>query len=220
MNAMRAEVLISRMIDGEAGTDEWQEFSALAAAAPELWRELADAQRQQSLLSAAVAEATSVAAKVELPDLSAGALEPLDDHVPVISMAWQRKLSAWVGWGVAAALAIALWSGVRPTANTSGPSSGNDGSASSKTQLASFAPAELLAAYLDVGKEDGQVLGELPDKVLLETRPDPSTGGYEVFFIRTIVERTHVPELYQFGSQDESGRPVLAKYRHRSQKPL
>ncbi len=211
----RAEVLISRMIDGEAGPAEWQEFSSLAAATPELWRELAESQRQQRLLCSAVADATNVAAAVDLPDIR-------DHELPVVSTshALKYRISAWVGWGAAAALAIALWTGVQPTSNTGSSSSGQNVATSNRTGLDSFAPDQLLKAYLERGKDEGVVLGELPDKVLLETRPDPSGKGYEVLFIRTILERTSVPNLYQLGPQDEAGRPVLAKFQDRTPKPL
>jgi hypothetical protein len=221
MNATRAEVLISRMIDGEAGTDDWQEFTTLAAGAPELWRELAEAQRQHTLLDAALAETINVAATIDLPDLSDADKHLAAQHVPL-----QQRFVAWVGWAVAAALAVALWSGIQPSANTGGPISGNsEGNTAPLVPqqaglLANLAPAEILQAYLDRGKDEGQVLGELPDKVLLETRANPQGDGYEVLFIRTILERASVPELYEFGSQDESGRPVLAKYQGRKPRPL
>ena len=218
MNATRAEMLISKMIDGQAGTEDWQEFTALASGTPELWRELAEAQRQQTLLVDAVADATSGATAIELPVLS-------DAEVAFAPLApLQHRVAAFVGWAVAAVLAVALWSGIQPSANTGGPvpvkSNDRAPNQPQTASLAGFAPAELLQAYLDRGKDEGQVLGELPDKVLLETRPNAQGDGYEVLFIRTILERTSVPELYEFGSQDESGRPVLAKYQGRAPRPL
>jgi len=220
MNESRTDILISRLLDGEARVEDWQEFSSLASMDPELWRELAESQRQQNLLTTAVADLTKRVDDVELPDLS-------DDEVdaPYIHVGPLRpRVVAWVGWAAAAALAIVLWSGQRPNANTGGPLTPNSNTGThvpvNSAGLGGYSPDELLQAYLDKGKVEGNVLGELPDKVLLETRPAAEGGGYEVLFIRTILERTNVPELYEFGAQDEAGRPVLARFEGRVRRPL
>jgi hypothetical protein len=218
----RSDILISRLIDGEAGAEDWKEFQALASAAPELWRELAEAQRQHELLGAVVADVANRADAVELPDLSEDI--SFSEASPGLHLA--QRLSAYLGWGLAAALAIALWAGVKPNANLSPPiqhgggTSSTGGSAPPPAQFASLDPSVLLQGYLDRGKTEGTVLGELPDKVLVETRPAAEGGGYEVLFIRTILERTRVPELYEFSAQDEAGRPVLAKYTGGGRRPL
>lgn len=216
MNELRSEILISRLIDGEASAADWQEFSTLAGGAPELWRELAEAQRQQELLSAAVAEATSRADAITLPDLSD---EGSHRHAHEIHVPIAQRLSAWVGWGLAAALAIALWSGIRPNANTS-DSPGVGHQANIGGAISDMASSDILEEYLKRGKDEGNVLGELPDKVLVESRPSANGQGYEVLFIRPILERTSVPELYEFSAQDEAGRPVLAKYTGGARRPL
>lgn len=223
MNAERAEILISRLIDGEAGAAEWHEFQALAADAPALWRELAESQRQNVLLGAAVAEATKAAAAIDLPDL---ADEPTRRVAVEVSRGpWHQRVSAYVGWGVAAALAITLWTGARPNANLSSPPGGADNMLAGKSpspdfNYASLAPNDILQGYLDRGKEEGLVIGELPDKVLLESRPHPSGDGFEVLFIRPILERATVPQLFEFAAQDDAGRPVLGRYTGGERRPL
>ena len=52
----------------------------------------------------------------------------------------------------------------------------------------------------------------MPERVLIETRPSETGRGYELLYLRQILERTVVPDLYKFYGQDEMGRPTLVRY--------
>jgi hypothetical protein len=75
-------------------------------------------------------------------------------------------------------------------------------------------------AYIAKGRESGAVVGEMPAKVLIESRPNPSGEGYELLYLRQVVERTIVPDLYQYTGQDESGRPTPVRYQPQTGGPL
>ena len=77
----------------------------------------------------------------------------------------------------------------------------------------------LLTRYLEQGKKSGQVVGELLDKVLIETRPVQNGDGYEVYYIRQIIEKARVPDLYTFGT-DDTGQAVPVRIEVVSPKPL
>jgi hypothetical protein len=53
----------------------------------------------------------------------------------------------------------------------------------------------------------------LPDKVLIRATPlalKDGSIGYEIFYVRQILERAQVPDLYTFGAtQDELGRATI-----------
>ena len=62
------------------------------------------------------------------------------------------------------------------------------------------------------GKEEGRVIGELPDRVLVNSTEAPDGKGYEVVFVRQIMEKTRVDDLYKVSS-DEGGNPHPVKVR-------
>ena len=57
----REEILLSRIVDGEAFEDDWIEFEALASADASLWQRLARAQREQDMLVRDVQDAVAIA---------------------------------------------------------------------------------------------------------------------------------------------------------------
>ncbi len=188
------DLLLSRIIDGEAGTADWSSFKLLAEREPSLWRELAEAQRQQADLAAEVACAVSVADAVDVP---------FHEHASVQLRERFRLVGTWGGWAVAAMVALA-W-----TAGLIGPS-GQPGPSDNRASLlpTSFgSPADALRYYVDEGQKQGQVVGEVPAKVLLNSRRQATGEGFEVIYVRQIVERAVVDDLYRFGS-DELGQPV------------
>src|SRR5258705_9501274 len=68
----RREVLLSRVVDGEATDGEWAEFRALADSelpieASSSWRHLSKAQRSQALMSAAIGDELAAAERIEAP---------------------------------------------------------------------------------------------------------------------------------------------------------
>jgi hypothetical protein len=70
---------------------------------------------------------------------------------------------------------------------------------------------EALRHYLDRGLAEGRVIGEVPTKLLLGIRPGP-LGGHELIYMRPIIERRRVPELWQVDGEDEVGQPTLVRY--------
>lgn len=182
---MDVDVLMARVVDGEATAEEWEAWCAQADARPALWRDLAWAQRVQTLLAAEVERTTAVAETIEAP----GAQRPSG-----VSLG---RVGAWGGW-LAAALALAwaagLWPGSQPGVQTAG------------VAATPASPAEALAQYLDQGQRAGVVLGELPAKVMLNARP-LAGQGYEVLYLRQILERQVVPEFFGV-AEDELGRPT------------
>lgn len=76
---------------------------------------------------------------------------------------------------------------------------------------ASLSAADALDLYLERGRDEGVVLEERPDLLMLDSRPTPDGRGYEVVYLRQILERTVVPELFVPTGRDPEGRPVLTR---------
>lgn len=196
--ALRLDVLISRIIDGEGDGAAWSEFSKLAETDASAWRELALAQRDHAALSRAVAAEIAVADRTELPP--AGAEQ---------ARTFAFRVSRWGGWAVAAALAI-TWMGAQFAAirnGVAGPVAGNETNRAGllPVGLSVDSPQEAIKAYKQLGQRSGTVLGELPERVIIESRALAGGRGFEVVYLRQFMERAQVAELYQL-SHDDSGR--------------
>lgn len=194
-NLADKDLLISRVVDGAAGAEDWDAFRALADRSPDLWRELAEAQRTHADLTAALSEAIAIADAVEAP--------VHEDMTRRFTERW-RVVGALGGWAAAAALAMAWTAGIAgdPAPGQSG------GRRASLAGVPAFDTAsDAFQAYLRQGQEAGRVVGEMPAKVLLEAQPVAGAAGYEVLYLRQIMERAVVSDLYEFGV-DERGRPV------------
>ncbi len=144
---------------------------------------------------------------------------------------------AWTGWAVAAAL-VAAWSlsitvggsrSARPAptersarplvASTGGADGGHKVSGARETgpvkapvPVTPVSTQQAFRQYLERGQAEGTVLGVMPRRVILETRPNPDGRGYELIYLQQIMERTVVPDLYQLEGLDERGRPGLVRY--------
>jgi anti-sigma factor RsiW len=210
-NKSDSDLLISRVVDGEASQADWNAFRAMAEREPSLWRDLAECQRDHVDLSACVHAAIRVADGVEAP-----VQEELGRRLSERT----RVLATWGGWAAAAAVALVWATGMnlRPA-----PSVMNTGSLVdlSKVQPESvinqfveqgrLTPQDLYREYLDRGQERGTVVAEVPDRVLVTARPMKAGGGYEVIYIRQIMERARVKELSKVG-YDEFGNPIPVHY--------
>jgi hypothetical protein len=62
--------------------------------------------------------------------------------------------------------------------------------------------------YQKLGKRDGIVVGELPDRVLLSAEPAADGDGYDVTVIRQVVERRRIKDVLQFPSRNELGETI------------
>lgn len=195
--------LISRIVDGEAGDGDWHSFRALAEREPSLWRDLAEYQRDQSELSAVVAAAIRIADGVEAP-AEVEMSRRFSDRT--------RLVSTWGGWAAAAAVALVWFTGglnnrpASPIGNQGGLMNLNNMQpqevVDSYVKDGKLSPADLYNTYLDAGKERGLVVGEVPDRVLITARPMKAGGGYEVIYMRQIMERARVKQLNGVGTTD------------------
>lgn len=207
MNAERDDILISRIIDGGATPGEWDELSSLADSNPGVWRRLGEMMRDQTSFARAVNTSVAVADGVEIPvHLHRAPRERREHPVPVI-----RRLGVWSGWAVAAAVVLAWTIGVET--NFKGRPPLDQGAPVQSARLLDTAAAtDLLQAYLERGREDQSVIGEVPQRIIVETRPVQTGQGYELLYLRQILERRVVPDLYQLAARDELGRPTLVRY--------
>jgi hypothetical protein len=199
MNTDLRDILISRAVDGRARPEDWEAIERLAQAEPALWRDLALAQRDDRALASAVMHQASRADHVALPE--AELAEMIQENPRAVVARRTRLAATWSGWAAAALVAIAAVS-----------REGNPGSSNELTPRIAALPgagvlgtaSDALDRYLDLGKKDGTVLGEMPEKLLVRTSKRSDGDGYEVVYVRQIVERARVPGLYKLSS-DEAG---------------
>jgi hypothetical protein len=69
--------------------------------------------------------------------------------------------------------------------------------------LSEAQPEQAFERYLSAGQKSGQVIAEMPEQVVVETRPLPD-GTIEVLFLRQIIERRVIDQAYR-EVRDESG---------------
>ena len=210
---LRAHGLISRVIDGDVSDEQWHEFETLAQANPALWRELAESQRDHASLVAVVESASTAAQGVSIPTQQIE-IESFAGFTP--ARLRLGRASAWSGWAVAALLAIV---GSAKIAQFEQPITTGE-RLSRASLLNSLTPDESYQHYLEKGRAAGQVVGEMPAMVMVETRPAPSGHGYEVLYLRQVLERAFVPDLYQVNGQTEHGQPTLTPFRQPSPNPM
>lgn len=194
------DVLITRVIDGQAKGGDWVALRLLAADEPEIWRELEQTQRIQADLSAAVGEAVDAAARIDLE--SAG-------HTVFYERVGRAR--SWGGWLIAAAVLLA-WSLYMPVQGGGVGMTGAIGPDLDAGFIRVDEPVDALRAYVDRGREAGTVVGLVPDVRVLEARPSADGSGFEVLLVRQIIERQQVDHEYRW-TQDEAGNliPIRAE---------
>ena len=201
MTSLEREILISRIVDGVASDGDWEALDRLGSTDHGVWRDLADAQRQHSRLIEALDRQLAVAEAVELPE-----------HVTLNFPSTSGKRWWWAGWAVAALIAVGSFSGMLSSARRNGSGGSPVVTAGPAFDWSDVSQDELIKKYLDRGQERGSVVGQIPTKVLLETRPAEDGDGYDVYYLRQIVERVRVPVL-QRTTEDELGRTRLVPVR-------
>jgi len=209
MSALELDDIMSRLVEGDASSGDWDRFVASAQGNAGLWRDLALAQRDHAMISSAVDAASAVAATIPLPSgEQAHSAEP----APVVGTI--RRASTWSGWAVAALVSVTLFV-QHQTGRMTGVPAQND------IQTAGWSPTpdEALKSYLTQGKKSGQVVEQVPTKLLLQTKPAPSGDGYDIIYVRQIVERARVTDLYGYGGMTESRQPALVKYQPTVSRP-
>jgi hypothetical protein len=187
----RVDLLVSRIADSEATPEEWGAFNDLADRHPWAWRDLARAQRDHAAMCAAVGAMVEHADLVALPVRAGG-------HGAAPS---RMTVMTWGGWAVAACLALVYFGGVRPGA-PSVPTGHGAG-----VNLANWTPDDYVKGYVDAGRRSGLVMGEVPQRMLIESRALGPDEGFEVVYVRQFVERARVRDLVRFAA-DEAGRPM------------
>ena len=188
MNDTNLDILITRVIDHRATPADWVELEGLAGHDSSVWRELAMAQKDEAAFSKTVIQTVRVAETVGLPVVIAKQSEArLRNRL--------RLVGAWGGWAAAALVALVF---VTDRAGMMRPSSAVPG-----MQTAGLALPDILNQYIDQGKKDGSVVGELPDKIVLDSTKI-SDGRTEILYVRQIVERAQVDDLYRL-TVDEAG---------------
>lgn len=197
----RDDILINRVVDGEATPADWTELDVVAERDPAVWARLAEAQRAQASLQRGVEDALTVAELVDLPHPSVR-----------LERAWNSRLRLWGGWMVAAVVALA-WIGnfaqLRELRH-SGSVSGSDLGLSAG--VSTLSTDQLLEAYMSSGKAQGRVVGEMP-MVMLETVPT-ADGKAQITFVRPLVERVVVDQVYEVGQTDAGEAvPVPSNWR-------
>ncbi len=199
------DVLISRIVDNEATPADWAVFHALAEHDSDLWRDLAEAQRTQTELGEEVGVAIAASGLVDVP-MHTEIERRFSNRI--------RMIGIWGGWAAAACIGVMWMNGANAPQQT--PGAGNAASL-----------VDPLRTYLDRGQADGRVIQEMPEKVLVGVSPVTDANGndigsgYEVVYLRQILERAVVKDLYRFG-QDEGGRyaPVRFDVPARAGKPM
>jgi len=191
MEPTNTDILISRIVDDEATSKDWESFEQLAALEPDVWKKLAREQRDAANLRSAVGAAVEAADAIELPLDIAGAGA---EHV------FSRRFSPWIGWAMAAAVALAwLGADLVPTINTDLTPTNQAG--------IDFIPAsadDALNQYREVGEQEGRYIGEMP-KIMVEARTMPDGNRVEVIYLRQLLEREIVNGVYGLG-EDDQGR--------------
>ena len=195
---VRGELLLSRLVDGEASERDWDEFRTMAGrGAGGLWRALAEAQRDQAVLSTAVGESLRSAERVGLPG------ERRRERTGSVI----ARIGPWAGWAAAACVAVVWGVGLVMSRSTVGPQGADNPVARPNGAMRLVSAEDAFGEYVRRGKQEGWVLAEVPERVVISTTP-LENGGYRMTFLRQVIEQRTVSDIYRVG-QTEAGGPVL-----------
>jgi len=192
------DLLISRVIDGSASSEDWSSFRVMAANDAEVWTDLSNAQREHEALSEVMHAASIIADKIDLPGGSGS---------PLVFESRVTTVSRWGGWAVAAVLILGWFTGtisMNPNQNSSHPI---DPITAGMVSLGQASPEQAFGQYLQAGQTNGQVVGEMPNQIVVETRP-LADGTIEVIYLRQIIERRVLDQAYR-EAVDEFGNSVV-----------
>jgi hypothetical protein len=200
----RIEMLMSRLVGGEAAQTDWIEFTTEAESDTTLWRRLALAQRDQEVLAGAVNTMVAVADAVSVPAVADVDDEDEPVYVPARRSRWKFPMLAGTGWAAAAVITFIAVIAMRGTEPNPQPR---------RIAESDLTPEQAVQQYLEVGQRSGQVVGEIPTRVLVDARPLPD-GGYVLLYQRRFLETQEVPDLdrYQFAGHEENGQPTFIRH--------
>jgi len=192
--AFDRDLLISRIIDARAGDAEWDSLRTIAARDSAIWDDLAAARRDATDLTAALLPALAAADRTAMPRI-------VTHRAGGLGFSLRRHL----GWAVAAALAL-----VAALQFSDGQTTGIGNASPAAAGLPGVTtrtPEQALADYLDIGRQAGRVVGEMPERLVIESRPNPAGPGYEVLYIRQLIERAVVSDVFRIGV-NEAGKKI------------
>ncbi len=161
MSNEHEQLLVSRVIEPNATSEQWDELTTAAISNPTLWRRTAEALRDHQAMTRAVNASVAIAEDVSTTPRTPR-LEPrlAVDAAP----SERRQLLRWSGWAVAALVALAWVSGL---SNVQPPGNGYQAGIGSQVVSA----ADLLDRYLVQGRREGRVFDEVPEKIFVQSRP-------------------------------------------------
>lgn len=201
------DLLISRVIDGRASSEDWDRFRAIAAHEPEIWTELGETQQQHESVRDELSAAIAIADRVELPG------GPIDDS----HIRYRLGLvSRWGGWAAAAALLI-VWSLGNPSLSLNSTNETSTAgvipslSTTGGIGLSEAEPEQAFEQYMSAGQRTGRVIAEMPEQVVVETTPMPD-GTIEVLYLRQVIERRVINQAYR-QVRDDAGNTIAVPVR-------
>ena len=207
------DVVLSRLLDGRGRATDWKRLREATTADAVVWDRLIGSAGDQDVLGDVVGIAGDVAMGVCVVRAAGGSRVDASP-VPLALVgtgarpdgrrADRAVRSARLGWLVAACMALGLVSlSLRPNVR--------DGGAQPITAGLSFdkmSASDLMNGYKTKASQDGTLVAEMPQRLVLETRPTQDGKGHEVLYMRQFIERAIVDDLYKFGV-DDAGRPVM-----------
>lgn len=189
------DLLISRVIDGSASPEDWSAFRVLASSDAEVWTDLSDAQREHEALCEVMHAASSIADGIDLPGGSGS---------PLVFESRVSSAARWGGWAVAAVVVLGWFTG----AISMNPTQRDDGmNKAGLLPLGQASSEQAFGQYLEAGQSNGQVVGEMPNQIVVETRPMVD-GTIEVIYLRQVIERRVLDRAYR-EVVDEFGNPSV-----------
>jgi hypothetical protein len=202
------DVLICRVVEGRASAGDWSDLRQRVQVDPSLWADIQTSSTQSRILEGDLSHALASVERIDLPT-HVTALTPALTLAGTAGAAGRSPLrrSAWMGWAVAAAMALAFAGQFVRQQSPSGASGKINGAGVAAGLGAFTSPDQALAEYMKLGEKRGSVLGEMPHQIV-EARPNPDGPGYEVLYIRPVLERMIVSDVYRRGT-DEAGAPNL-----------
>lgn len=199
-NVMLDERLMSRLAEGAGDEQDWARWSDTAGNDAARWRELAEMQRDHAMVQRTMQRVAATADRIGLPAGSAQAPAVL-------------RISAWSGWSIAAMIALASLVWHFAQTNTTDPTQPSD-----VTTVSDMSASEAFDAYLARGRDEGLVVDELPTRVLVTARA-LEEGGYELLYLRQVLERVRVPDLYMIEDEPATGEASAMQASYEPERP-
>ncbi len=196
------DVVISRVLEGRGRAADWQRLREVTNQDDGAWDRLIGSASDQDALGEAVALAGDRAETVAAGGSNGAMVFPSVQG----RRADRAVRAARLGWLMAACMALGLVSVSLRTGGGGGAGVQNTGTAG--FSLDSLSSSDLMNGYKVRAAQEGTLVGELPQRVVIETRPSADGKGYEVLYMRQFIERAIVDDLYKLGT-DETGRAVM-----------